>query len=214
VRTREAQLADARTKAEALRATIAPRLVPEVDQRAGHEAVACRVAAAVVELTDGFTAPLAYLACLGSLAGKATAEQRDHAYGQLVTFLRGWVGSMYRRGLLELLGWAAAIVAVSPVVTGLDRDEQERLVRAIVSPDRVDERVIDHFAAMFAHCKRQDDALGSRAVLSTVLAQRDLVRSLLTECPVSLQPRLLSVYSDISTSVGFYLFNLNGFDSA
>lgn len=168
----------------------------------------------MVELTDGFTAPLAYLACLGSLAGKATAGQRDQVYDQLATFLRGWADSMYRRELLQLLGWTATTVAASPVVTGLDPEEQERLVRAIVSPSRVDEQVIDHLTAMLAHCKRQDDALGSRAVLNTVLAQRDLVRSLLAECPESLRPSLLSVYSDMSTSVGCYFFELNDFDSA
>ncbi len=51
VRTREAQLAEARARGDALRATTAPQLVSEVDQRAGHEVVACRVAAAVVALT-------------------------------------------------------------------------------------------------------------------------------------------------------------------
>ncbi len=99
-------------------------------------------------------------------------------------------------------------------MTGLDPDEQERLARAIVSPGRVDGQIIDHLAAMLAHCKRQDDALGSRAVLNTVLAQRGLVCSLLAECPASLRPRLLSVYSDMSTSVGCYFFELNDFDSA
>ncbi len=181
VRTREAQLAEARARAE---------------------------------LTGGFTAPLAYLVCLGSLAGKVTAEWRDQVYGQLATFLRGWADSMNRREILQLLGWAATTVAAVPAVIGLDIDEQERLTGTIVSPSRVDERVIDHLAAMQQYCKRQDDALGSRAVLNTALAQRDLVRGLLTECPASLRSRLLSVYSDMSTSVGCYFFELNDFDSA
>lgn len=72
VRTREAQLADARAKAEALRATLAPTPLRDADRLVGHEAVANSVASAVAELTGAVTAPPAYLACLGSLAGTLT----------------------------------------------------------------------------------------------------------------------------------------------
>ncbi|MGQ0777239.1 MAG: hypothetical protein ACT4NY_22955 [Pseudonocardiales bacterium] len=121
---------------------------------------------------------------------------------------------MNRRELFELLGWATGTVAISPVVRALDTDELERLARAIASPSRVDERVIDHLDAVLRHCKRQEDALGPRAVLNTVLAQQHLVSDLLAECPASFKARLLSVYSDMSSSIRFYFFNLNDFDSA
>lgn len=214
VRTRQAQLAEARARADALRSARCSTTAEQGDQIFNHETVARAVSATVIELTEGFIAPLAHLACLGSLAGKVTAERRDQVYGQLTTFLRGWADSMYRREVLQLLGWAATTVAAAPAVTGLNIDEQERLVGAVMSPSRVDEQVIDHLMAMHQYCKRQDDVLGSRAVLHTVLAQRDLVRSLLAECPAGHRPHLLSVYSDMSTSVGCYFFELNDFDSA
>lgn len=82
------------------------------------------------------------------------------------------------------------------------------------SPSRVDEQVIGHIETTLRYCKRQEDVLGSRAVLPTALGQQSLVRDLLAECPTSLRPRLLSVYSDMSTSAGFYFFDLDDFDRA
>jgi hypothetical protein len=108
---------------------------------------------------------------------------------------------------LHHLRWAATIVAVAPV-SGLDTDEQERPSQALAMPRRVDAQVIDHIETMLRHCKRQEDALGPQAVLQTVLVQRRLVDTLLTECPDSLRPRLLSVYSSMSTSVGGYFLDL------
>jgi hypothetical protein len=51
-------------------------------------------------------------------------------------------------------------------------------------------------------------------VLHTVLAQRQLVRALLDGCPGALRSHLLSVYSSISSSAGFYCFDLDDVDSA
>jgi hypothetical protein len=121
---------------------------------------------------------------------------------------------MNRRKLLELLGWAVGTVVTSPAMADLDTDEQERLARAVVSPSRVDEQVIDHLDAVLQYCKRQNDTLGPRAVLDTVLAQRNLVSDLLVGCPATLRPRLLSLYSNMSSSAGFYFFDLNEFDRA
>lgn len=182
VRTREAQLAEARAKAEQLRATTAPQLLRDADETAREVAV------------DG---------------GDQLAEQ-------LVKLLCRWVGVMdpVRRELLQLLGWAMTTATVSSVVAGLDTEERERLARAIVSPSQVDGQVINHLDAILLHCKRQDDTLGPRAVLDTVLAQRNLVRDLLAGCPATLRPRLLSLYSNMSSSVGFYFFDLNEFDRA
>lgn len=159
VRTSEEQLAQARARAEWLRATTAPQLLGEAE--------------------------------LSSAAREVAAGGGDQVAEQLVQLLCGLVGAMNRRELLQLLGWAVGTVATSPAASKLDTDEQERLARAVVSPNRVDDQVIDHVEAMFRHCQRQEDALGSRAVLPTVLGQRDLVRALLAECPVHLRPRLL-----------------------
>ena len=151
---------------------------------------------------------------LGGLNGEVAGDGGDRVVEQFVTLLCRLVGVMNRRELLDLLGWAVGAVVASPVVRDLDVEEQERLARAIVSPSRVDERVIDHIEAVFRHCKWEEDALGSRAVLPTALGQSNLVHDLLAECPENLRPRLLSVYSDMSTSIGYYFFELNDGDSA
>lgn len=121
---------------------------------------------------------------------------------------------MNRRELFQLFGWAATIIATSPAMAGLDDEEQERLARAIATPSIVDTQVIDHLATILHYCKQQNDMLGPRAVLHTVLTQRWLARHLVTECPAPLRPRLLAVYSGMSSSVGDYSFDLNDLDSA
>lgn len=88
------------------------------------------------------------------------------------------------------------------------------LARAIASPSRVDAKAIDHIETILQHCQRQEDSLGPQAVLDTVLAQRQLVRTLLTGCPALLRPRLLSVHSNMSSSAGHYFFELNDDASA
>lgn len=181
---------------------------------AGAEALASvATAAGAALLAEGLTGPLIYLALLNNAAHAAPTGGGDQLYAQLTKFLQGWANTMYRRALLQLLGWSASTVAASPV-NGLDTEEQERLAQAIVSPSRVDAQVIDHIEAILQHCKRLEDTLGPQAVLHTVLGQRQLVRTLLTGCPASLRPRLLSVYSNISTSAGFYFFDLDDVTSA
>ncbi|MGH3866107.1 MAG: helix-turn-helix transcriptional regulator [Pseudonocardiaceae bacterium] len=209
VRAREALLAEARAKAEVLRAAAAPQPLPET-MTGRPEPIAGGAPTGDSTLAQGFAGSPGFLGVAGSLAGKGNEE----VVGQLVTLFCGWVGGMNRRELIELLGWATGTVATSSGVGALDINEQERLVRAIVSPDRVDERVIDHLAAMHQFCKHQEDTLGSRAVLSTVLAQRHLVSGFLADCPATLRPRLLSVSSDMSTSIGWYFLELNDVDSA
>lgn len=182
VRTREAQLAQAREKAESLRATAAPPVMRAADWSV--------------------------------TAGEEVLDGGDQIAEQLMRLLCELVGAMNRRELLQLLGWAVTAVSVSPVVCGLDTEERERLARAIVSPSRVDEKVINHLDAILQYCKRQADTLGPRAALDTVLAQRNLVGDLLSDCPAMLRPRLLSLYSNMSSSVGFHYFDLNDFDRA
>jgi transcriptional regulator with XRE-family HTH domain/tetratricopeptide (TPR) repeat protein len=215
VRAREALLAEARAKAEVLRAAaVTPRPLCEESQVGGAELMVGGAPAGGSARSEGFAGAPTSLGLAGSLAGKVAVEGNEEILGQLVTLLCGWVGGMNRRELIELLGWATGAVAAPPVVGALDPEEQQRLARAIVLPSRVDERVIDHLEAMLHFCKHQENALGARAVLSTVLAQRHLVSGFLADCPATLRPRLLSVYSDMSSSVGYYFLEFNDFDSA
>jgi transcriptional regulator with XRE-family HTH domain/tetratricopeptide (TPR) repeat protein len=218
VRAREALLAEARAKAEALRAAAAPQPLPET-MTGRPEPIAGGAPTGDSTLTQEFAGPPGFLGVAGSLAEKVAAggneaQGNEEILGQLVTLFCGWVGGMNRRELIELLGWSTGAVAASSVVGALDINEQERLVRAVVSSGRVDQQVIDHLAVMLQFCKHQEDALGSRVVLNTVLMQRHLVSGLLVDCPATLRPQLLSVYSDMSSSVGYYFFELNDFSSA
>lgn len=211
---REAELAEAYAAAKALRATTTTERIQDADEAAGPDGqdvlASVAPAAGAALLAEGLTGSLVYLALLSSAA---PAEWEDQLYEQLTKFLQGWAHTVKRRKLLDLLGQAASTVAAAPV-SGLDSEEQERLTRALASPNRVDAHVIGHIEGIFQHCKRQDDALGPQAVLHTVLAQRQLVDSLLTGCPDPLRPRLLSVYSNMSSSAGFHFFNLDDVDNA
>jgi transcriptional regulator with XRE-family HTH domain len=218
-RSREAELAkayaEAQAHAQALRATTPSEaqngnglVVP-----AGQEVLAGLVASVGAELAGGLAGSLLYLAFLSSPSQAVPIEWRDQLHEQLKKLLRKWADRMNRRELHHLLGWVAATVAAFPV-SSLTADEQERLAKAIALPGRVDATVIDHIETMLQHCKRQQDFLGSQAVLHTVLAQRELVSSLLDDCSAGLRPRLLSVYSAMSISVGYYFFDLNDVTSA
>ncbi|MGH3811979.1 MAG: helix-turn-helix domain-containing protein, partial [Pseudonocardiaceae bacterium] len=216
-RSREAELARAYAEAKALRATITSDVIEDSGRLTvltAPEVVAGIAWPAGVELAEGFATPLDYLTFLSSAARCVSGEQRDQIYDQLTQLLRQWAGAMNRRELFQLFGWAATTIAASPAMSGLDDEEQDRLARAIVAPSRVDTQVIDHLATILRHCKQQDDVLGPRAVLHTVLTQRQLARHLLTECPALLRSRLLAVYSGMSSSVGDYCFDLNDLDSA
>ncbi|MGH3692534.1 MAG: hypothetical protein ACRDRX_00765 [Pseudonocardiaceae bacterium] len=136
----------------------------------------------------------------------ATRGEHEDAYHRLVQFLTGWAHTMNRREMLRTLGWAASAAAVGHV---LEPDEQARVASALGDSGRVDALTIDHFEAVLWRCERQDDALGPRGVLDTVLTQRNLLGSLLPDCPGMLRPRLLSVLSDASRQAGWLSFDLN-----
>ncbi|MCA1602863.1 MAG: hypothetical protein LC776_14935, partial [Acidobacteria bacterium] len=205
--------------------TTGPQPLPEAGQPAtptpGPDAAANGAPPAHQEQTEDFAGELASLTFPGNVAGEMPADGDAEVRDQLANLLCELVGAMNRResiqllGLLGLLGWAATTISsTSPLVNSLNTDEVERLAGAIASPSRVDTRVIDHIDTIHRHCKLQEDALGPRAVLDTAIAEQNLVRSLLVECPIALQPRLLSVYSDISTSIGFYFFDLDNVENA
>jgi len=216
--SREAELAEAYAAAQALRATTVPHPYQDAGRLivvpSGQELMAGIALPAGVELAEGFATPLNYLTFLSSAARVVPGEQGDRIYDQLTKFLRQWADTMNRRELFQLFGWTATTIVASSAMSDLDTEEQERLAQAIISPSRVDTRVIDHLATILRDCKQQDDVLGPRAVLHTMLTQRQLARHLLTECPAPLRPRLLAVYSGMSSSAGDYFFDLNDLDSA
>ncbi|HET9257862.1 MAG TPA: hypothetical protein VFO16_22045 [Pseudonocardiaceae bacterium] len=153
---------------------------------------------------------------LGSLAPDdrevlATPRERDRAYHQLVLFLRSWARTMYRRDVIRMLGWAAITASLFPA---LNADEQQRVASVLSGSSRVDAQTIEHIEAVLWHCRHQDYALGPQAALDTVLAQRDLARVLLPECPDDLRLRMLSAQSEASRQAGWLSFDLKQFDHA
>lgn len=165
------------------------------------------------ERSGGLLVPLRMLAELAHHQ-IATAREREVLYEQLVRVLASWADRMNRRDLLRVLGWAATAAAAAPLFPGLDLDEQARVIGAIDAPQRIDETVVGHIEAVLWSAMRQDDTLGPQAALDTVLAQRNLTRALLLECPLSLRPRLLSLFSNLSRFAGWLAFDLGDFGSA
>ncbi len=154
--------------------------------------------------------------CLGFLTASdsdafLTPGRPDGAYDRLVQFLTSWAHTMKRRNVLRTLGWAATAASIAH---SLAPDEQARVAAVLSNLGRVDAQTIGYFETILWHCKRQDDALGPRGVLDTVLIQRNLLYSLLPDCPASLRPRLLSALSIASRLAGWFSFDLNDFASA
>jgi tetratricopeptide (TPR) repeat protein len=142
---------------------------------------------------------------------RITLGDRDRAYHQLVQFLRSWAHSMDRRDVLRLLAWATSVASVFPATVG---DEHERVAAVLSRSSRVDAQTIEHIETVLWHCRQQDYALGPRVVLDTVLAQRDLARALVPDCPAVLRPGMLSALSEASRLAGWLSFDLKQFDHA
>ncbi len=142
---------------------------------------------------------------------RTTPGDRDRAYHQLVQILRSWAHTMDRRDMLRILAWAATTASLVPA---LDGEGHQRIASVLGTGNRVDAQIIEHIEAVLWRCTRQDDTLGPQAVLNIVLAQRDLARALVPECPAVLRPRMLSALSEASRQAGWLSFDLNQFDHA
>ncbi len=216
---REAELAkayaEAQAQAEALRATAIPSEAHgNGSLPTGQELLPALVSAVGAELAASLAGPLLFLALLSTPSAQAVpVAWRGQLKEPLGTFLREWANTVERREHLRLLGQLATAIAASPFLS-MDSDEQERLSKVVAVPSRVDEQSIAHIEAVLSDCKRQEDAFGPYSVLHTVIAQREFVDSLLDECSDELRPRLLSLYSSMSTSIGAYCFNLDDVASA
>ncbi len=167
-----------------------------------------------LQLPDTFVAML--MQYLGSLVTSGpgahiTPRDRDRAYHQLVEFLVSWAHTMDRRDAIRLLAWAASAASVLPATVGA---EHARVASVLSTSNRVDVHVIEHIEAVLWHCRQQDYALGPQAVLSTVLAQRDLTHALVLDCPDVLRPRMLSAQSEASRQAGWLSYDLKRFDHA
>ncbi|WP_114027101.1 hypothetical protein [Sphaerisporangium album] len=142
-------------------------------------------------------------------------EPRDREFEQLVHAFTDWATQMNRRDVLALIGAAATSAYVSPLLDRLDAEESQRLRMAITDPNRVDDATIAHIQAILRHSMRQEDVLGPQATVATVLAQQNLVLSLLSAgVSAHMRGRVLSLLADIHRCTGWMLFNLNDFRGA
>lgn len=143
-----------------------------------------------------------------------SARDRERIYDRLVALFTRWAGDMNRRELLRLIGWAASYVAAVPVGPCLGSDEAQRLITGIEVPARIDAIAFDHLEAVLWHARRADDLLGPHAALHTVVAQRNVIRWILTDCPSSLRDRALSLLSVATRVAGWLSFDLGDYEGA
>jgi hypothetical protein len=86
---------------------------------------------------------------------------------------------------------------------------------AALGEHRADESVIGHMTSILHHLMRQEDALGPQVVLSTVLAQYEVARSLIASEPTAaVRSQILSLLANIARFTGWLLFDLNDFKGA
>lgn len=133
---------------------------------------------------------------------------------QLTDYLRSWATDVNRRELIRLLGLAATNLAAVPLLITLNDDEQGRLEKVIATPRRVDAQAVGYIETVLHAAMNQDDVLGPQAALDTVLAQRKLTHTLLSECPSQLRRRLLTLYGNVSRFAGWLSFDLGDFETA
>jgi hypothetical protein len=112
------------------------------------------------------------------------------------------------------LGAAIALAGAAPLFDIADPDERERLAAVLHDPSRLDAATLAHYEAMVINLNRQEDLLGPRTVLPTILAQRHLVGGLVAAAPDEIKARVLSVYAQLSRLVGWSLFNLGDYQNA
>jgi hypothetical protein len=134
-----------------------------------------------------------FAANLALFTAAAHSIREGEGYNELLTSLRRLVDRMNRRDLLQLFGLTATTAFASPWLEGPDLGEQERVVAAIIKPERVDAQIITHIESVLFDAHLSNDKLGPRAALHTVLAQQKILQAMTAECPDELRPRLLSV---------------------
>jgi hypothetical protein len=121
---------------------------------------------------------------------------------------------MNRRDVLAILGAAAMAAFTSPLKGEIGPDEIWRVASAATGTSRADPAVAGHIEGVLEHCMRQEDTLGPRVVLSTVVAQQHLVVSLLPGTTGDLRARLLSLLANICRFTGWVLYNLSDYAGA
>ncbi|QLY28804.1 hypothetical protein [Nocardia huaxiensis] len=93
-------------------------------------------------------------------------------------------------------------------------DGLERIAGAVSAPRRADAVVLDTIETIVDQAKLQDDRLGPRAAIGTVLTQAHLTEALLADAGSAQRPRLLSLRSRIGSSIGWQSYDLGHAEAA
>ncbi|WP_007513729.1 helix-turn-helix domain-containing protein [Pseudofrankia saprophytica] len=119
-----------------------------------------------------------------------------------------------RRALLFQLSGAFALAAAAPVFERIT-DDQQRLARVLDDPGRLDAATLDRAEAVIADCRRHGDVLGPAVALQCVMAERDMLATILRGLPAAAQARRArSAYAELTQLAGWLTFNLGDYRTA
>jgi len=119
-----------------------------------------------------------------------------------------------RRTLLSKLSTAFTLAAAAPLFDLTEPNDHERIALVLDDPRRLDDATITYAESVLQGYRRQGDVLGPQITLQTALAQRQVIGRLDAAAPATLQPRVLSVYAELSQIAGWQLFNLGDYRAA
>jgi tetratricopeptide (TPR) repeat protein len=119
-----------------------------------------------------------------------------------------------RRALLFSLSSAFALAAAAPTFERI-ADDQQRLGRVLDGGNRADRAVLDHAQSVIADCRRHGDTLGPAVTLQCVMAERDILATILrASLSAHLARQAKSAYAELTQLAGWLVFNLGDYRTA
>lgn len=171
--------------------------------------------AASTALNSGRESPLALsAAATRDLARQVETISFDELAQIVLTWIRQGYLDMNRRDLLQKVSAALTVAAASPVFDMAEADSRERIAAAVQNPSRIDDAMVTDAEQALLPYRKQGDVLGAHVALQSALAQRKFIAGFLAEAPGTLKPRLLSVYAELSQTIGWQLFDLGDYRAA
>lgn len=133
---------------------------------------------------------------------------------EVVMWVQGLPGGINRRELVQKIGATLAVAAAAPLLDIADPDGRARAAEAIDAPHRVDVATIEQAERGLKNFRMQSDILGPQAVLSAVLAQRDVIGDFAAHASSELRPRVMSLYAELSQLLGWELYDIGDYRGA
>ncbi len=169
--------------------------------------------------TDGGTASPTLVPALAEVltARVVAMGSVDVNYAELaeevVMWAPGLPGGINRRDLVQKIGATLAVAAAAPLLDIAD-PENARAAEAVHEPRRVDAATIEQAERGLRNFRMQSDILGPQAVLSAVLAQREVIGDFAAHASSELRPRVLSLYAELSQLLGWELYDIGDYRGA